>query len=236
MIARQLKDSLGEGRILGNIGLAYASLGEFEKAIDYQEQALIIQRRIGDSSSEGNALGNLGNAYYSQGDFREAIVHYKLRLKIARKIGDRRGEASGLAGMGLSHSGLGNVEKAVAYQEQAMAISTLQSRNTNWPRTVMARPTLAIELQPEHDRSWGPDPPKLLHTPDASRDPALAPTGTWTGRTQPSLAAAVGSSTVFITSLLVHMRLLGNSAWQAVENVKTPRLPVTIAPVVKPTI
>jgi tetratricopeptide (TPR) repeat protein len=52
----------GEGNALGNLGLAYAALGETRKAIDYYEQRLVIAREIGDRRGEGNALANMGLA------------------------------------------------------------------------------------------------------------------------------------------------------------------------------
>ncbi len=52
----------GEGISLGNLGLTYHNLGQVDKAIEYQEQALIISREIGDRRDEGSDLGNLGLA------------------------------------------------------------------------------------------------------------------------------------------------------------------------------
>ena len=54
--------------MLGSLGVAYYSLGDYAKAIDYLQQHLTIARQIKDRESEGIALGNLGNAYYSLGD------------------------------------------------------------------------------------------------------------------------------------------------------------------------
>ena len=48
------------GAHLGNLGKAYAALGEVRRAIEYYEQALVISREIGDRRGEGNDLGNLG--------------------------------------------------------------------------------------------------------------------------------------------------------------------------------
>ena len=45
-----------------SLGLAYANLGEYQKAIDLYEKTLEIARRIGNVRGEGNALGNMGNA------------------------------------------------------------------------------------------------------------------------------------------------------------------------------
>jgi len=68
-----LGDRQGEGTNLGNLGLAYADLGEARRAIDYYKQHLVIAREIGDRGGEGNALGNLGRAYAALGNARKAI-------------------------------------------------------------------------------------------------------------------------------------------------------------------
>jgi len=43
----------GEGADLGNLGAAYADLGEPRRAIEYYEAALAIARAIGDRRGEG---------------------------------------------------------------------------------------------------------------------------------------------------------------------------------------
>ncbi|MBS9773209.1 MAG: tetratricopeptide repeat protein, partial [Trichodesmium erythraeum GBRTRLIN201] len=45
------------------IGIAYHSLGKFERSIEYFQQQLIIAREIKDRQSESQALGNLGIVY-----------------------------------------------------------------------------------------------------------------------------------------------------------------------------
>jgi len=55
------------------LGNAYASLGDFNKAIEYHTQHLAIAKEVGDRAGEVIAYGSLGNAYQSQGDFSKAI-------------------------------------------------------------------------------------------------------------------------------------------------------------------
>jgi tetratricopeptide (TPR) repeat protein len=117
-----LKNKKMEGSHLGNLGLAYAALGDACKAIGYYEQHLAIAREIGDRSGEGNALGNLGLAYADLGDARKAIEYYEQHLAIAREIGDRRGEGNALGNLGLAYADLGDARKAIEYYEQALAI------------------------------------------------------------------------------------------------------------------
>ncbi|MCX6676754.1 MAG: tetratricopeptide repeat protein [Methanothrix sp.] len=120
--ARQLKDKSMEGVHLGNMGNAYANLGDARKAIEHYEQALAISCEIGNRRDEGGALGNMGCAYYILGDARKAIEYHEQHLTIAREMGDRRGEGSALSNMGLAYYSLGDACKAIEYHEQALVI------------------------------------------------------------------------------------------------------------------
>ena len=121
--ARQTKDRAAEGRHLGTLGLAYDSLGEYRRAIDYHEQHLGISREIGDRMGEGHALGNLGLAYHFLGEYRRAIECHEEDLDIARDIRDRSGEGSALGNLGLAYHCLGDYRRATVYHEQYLAIA-----------------------------------------------------------------------------------------------------------------
>ena len=120
---RRLGDRLGEGVALGNLGLAWARLGELRKAIEYHERNLVIALEIVDRRGEGNALGNLGLAWAELGEPRKAIEFHELALVISREIGDRRGEGNALGNLGVAWRDLGEPRKAIERQEQALVIS-----------------------------------------------------------------------------------------------------------------
>ena len=52
-IAKEIGDRAGEGRAYGNLGNAYDSLGDYQKAIEYHEKHLKIAKEIGDRAGEG---------------------------------------------------------------------------------------------------------------------------------------------------------------------------------------
>jgi len=120
--ARKLGNRSSEGVHLGNLGLAYADLGEARQAIAFYEQVLSIIREIGDRRGEGNALGNLGNAYAALGEARQAIAFYEQALAIARDISDKRNEGNWLGNLGLAYAALGETRRAIAFYEQALSI------------------------------------------------------------------------------------------------------------------
>ena len=86
-------DRAGEGKAYCNLGNAYNSLGDFQKAIEYHERHLKISKKVGDRAGEGIAYGNLGNAYHSLGDFQQAIEYHERHLKISKEVGDRAGNS-----------------------------------------------------------------------------------------------------------------------------------------------
>ena len=120
--ARRLKDRRAEGNHLGNLGLAYAVLGETRKAIEFHEQALAIDRDIGDRRGEGADLCNLGTAYAALGETRKAIEFHEQQLTITREIGDRRGESAALGNLAIAYAALGETRKAINVHEQALAV------------------------------------------------------------------------------------------------------------------
>src|SRR6478672_9301011 len=122
IIYREIKDRIGEGRVLGNLGVTYKSLGDYAKAIEYQQQSLVIKREIKDREGEGASLGNLGIAYASLGDYAKAIEYQQQRLVITREIKDRLGEGQSLGNLGIAYYHLGDYAKTIEYHQQSLAI------------------------------------------------------------------------------------------------------------------
>ena len=77
----------GEGNALGNLGLAYADLGDARKAIEFHEQALTIDREIRNRSGEAISSWNLGLEYEKAGDLRRAVEMMQACVDYEREIG-----------------------------------------------------------------------------------------------------------------------------------------------------
>ena len=121
--ARMLKNRGAEGAHLGNLGLAYASLGDYRRAIEYHDQHLAITREVSDRRGESYGLINLGTAHYELREYERAVSYYDQALAISHDIGDRRGEAYGARGLGVAYCSLGEYPRAIGYHEQQLAIS-----------------------------------------------------------------------------------------------------------------
>ncbi len=90
--ARAGGDRRGEGAALGNLGIAYAALGQVETAIGFYEQDLVIAREIGDRRGEANACWNRGNALVKLGRVAEAIPLMEVCVAFERELGHPNAE------------------------------------------------------------------------------------------------------------------------------------------------
>ncbi|MBW4493294.1 MAG: tetratricopeptide repeat protein [Oscillatoria princeps RMCB-10] len=122
IIYTAIHDRQGQASSLGNLGITYDSLGDFEKAIEYHEVHLAISREIKDRQGESNSLGNLGIAYSSLGQYEKAITFHEQSLAISRELKDRQGEASSLGSLGNAYDSLGDFERAIDFHKQSLAI------------------------------------------------------------------------------------------------------------------
>ena len=73
------------------LGLTIHELGDYNKAIDYHNQALDIAKRISDVYVECKCYTNLGVAAHSLGDYHKATNYHNKSLEIAKRIGDVAG-------------------------------------------------------------------------------------------------------------------------------------------------
>ena len=108
---------------LGSLGSAYLLLGQFERAIEFYEEALATAREISYHRLEGNTLGNLGTSYLDLGQVERAIQLYEEALAIFREIGDRWAEGATFGNLGRAYCALGQVEQAIEFHEEALTIT-----------------------------------------------------------------------------------------------------------------
>ena len=106
-----------------NLGIAYKSLGDSNKAIKLYELALSIAKETGDRKSQRDAYINLGDAYQSLGDFKNAIEYSKLGLSIAKESGDKKRQGGVYINLGIAHLSLGDSDKAITLNELGLSIA-----------------------------------------------------------------------------------------------------------------
>jgi len=117
------RNAASQMNILIQLGSAYFSLSEFNRAIELYDQALSLARKLGDRCGEANSLIGLGYAYNSLEQYQQAIQFHQQSLNIFRTIDDQQGQASNLNSLGNAYSSLGQYQKAIQFYQQALEIS-----------------------------------------------------------------------------------------------------------------
>lgn len=112
-------------RSYNNIGHLYYKLGDYEKAIEYNNKALVMLEKLGEKGLEtATSYNNLGKIYASLSEYEKAIEFNKKALAISEKIlgiGLLK-TATSYNSMGLVYYHLKDYEKAYNYNLKAYNI------------------------------------------------------------------------------------------------------------------
>lgn len=120
---RRMGDRHGEALAQSGLGDAWLSRGDGDKAIEYQQQAVVIFKECGDRRREGLALSGLGSACLFHCQVERAIEFFEQALAIAREIGDRRAEGKALGDLGLVWTAVDYDSHAISFHQQRLAIA-----------------------------------------------------------------------------------------------------------------
>ena len=123
VIAGSQREQVCYRNSLSYLGSCYRSLGQYEKAIAFNQQCLDISKEMEDWQGVAISLGNLGFCYKSLGKYDKAIAYHQQYHDISEEIGDRQGVAISLVNLGICYGSLGQSEKAFAYFQQHHHIS-----------------------------------------------------------------------------------------------------------------
>jgi pentatricopeptide repeat protein len=118
--SKMLKDRIGEAETLDNLGFSYASLGQYDVAIDYYKQSLEVQKQTGRLTGVAAPLLNMGLAYFKLGRYREAAAYYEQALAVWRQAKDRTGEALTLANLMSTWSALEAPRLAIFFGKESV--------------------------------------------------------------------------------------------------------------------
>jgi CHAT domain-containing protein/uncharacterized protein HemY len=118
--AQAAGDHGGEAKVLRSIGLAYSSLGEKQKALNFFDQALVAFRAVGDDGGEANTLTAIGVVYSYLDEKQKALDSYSQALPLCRARDDRACEVFALYKIADIYSNLGDKEKALDYFNQSL--------------------------------------------------------------------------------------------------------------------
>lgn len=129
LISRECLQELGElglrrelSECLHNLGVNASFRGEYESAMEYLEEAILLGREC-DHILWPTYLLWLGHVYFLLGEYEQGLLSLQKSYDIFDRKGTLWGAAFALSKMGLAADGLGEHSQAMHYHRQALSIS-----------------------------------------------------------------------------------------------------------------
>lgn len=119
---RETNNKKEEARVLDNIGMAFAAIGDASAALEYFQKALKIREKELKHLGEYVTRSNLGYARTLRREFPEALNQLRQAQYLSQLAHDQRFEAYTLMRMGAVHFALEEKDKALASYTQALEI------------------------------------------------------------------------------------------------------------------
>ncbi len=121
-LLEKVKDKEEKSKILGEVGIIFRYLGEFDEALEYYEKALKFNEDFEIKEGIATQLGNIGVVFNIRGELDKASEYYEKALKLNVELGERRGIAAQLGNIGNLYKNKGEFDKALEYYEKALII------------------------------------------------------------------------------------------------------------------
>ena len=123
---RRVEGTQEKARILTLLGNSQRALGEYQRSIDFHQEALEIARDAGDSPCEIANYNHLSRTYVAQKNYAQAINYSQRALIISRQTGNKTGEANALTNLGYSEVMQAQQLEVIEAETYEMAINYLQ--------------------------------------------------------------------------------------------------------------
>ncbi len=131
------------GSTLKTQGVAQYILGNYQKAIDFYNQALVIFNKLKLPEHIANSLNNLGVTYFELGDNDTAIDYHSKSLVIRENLGDEKKIALSLNNIGSIYHRKADYTKAIEYYTRSADIKEKLELFKTYGNTLTSR-TLKI--------------------------------------------------------------------------------------------
>ncbi len=112
---------------LANYGLCLIALGDFDRALALQTEAIEIYTEIGRDSERAIQLAALGGLYFRIGDTERALETLRSAIVEQERVGDTQGQASTLRVAGNASAAMGRHEDALDYLRRSAQIDGNQN-------------------------------------------------------------------------------------------------------------
>lgn len=110
------------GNIQTNLGSVYAEMGQYDKALIHQHQALTIYQQAGNTAGIASSYHNIGYIESEQQNYAAALDAFRRAIALREKIHDRFGAAETRNNLGMLFSEMGRQKEALHALFQALPV------------------------------------------------------------------------------------------------------------------
>ena len=134
-------------KILNALAICHSFQAEYDKALSYHFQSLIMAERSGNQKAVSNSLSNIGVLHFQMKNDSLALQYYLKSKKIKSEIKYKTDIDRLFINIGLSYANLHQFDSANHYLESALAIRNID----DWNVQLNARRPLACFSQSKRD-------------------------------------------------------------------------------------
>ena len=102
-----------QGRALYNLGNLMSSQGNFDEAISYFDQSLVLFEEASDQLGIAQNLTNSGLVHVHRGDYSKAQENYETAILIFKELNAMRGLSNALNNLAIVYINIGDYEKGI---------------------------------------------------------------------------------------------------------------------------
>ncbi len=117
-----LKDTIGLGSSLTNLGVSYSRKGSYDKSLEAYFDAVKYLESQNDIGSASNAYTNIGKNYKQLKEYDRALEYYERALKIKLDLENEQGAGRVYNNMGTTCIELGEYDRALEYYFKALEL------------------------------------------------------------------------------------------------------------------
>lgn len=108
--------------MLNSLALAYTLKADYDKALDYNFQSLVIREGEGNKAEISISLNNIGLVYFKLKNYEKAVEYYEKSLLFKKEANDTYDLDRLLINLGISHVHLKKPDQAKKYIEEGLKI------------------------------------------------------------------------------------------------------------------
>jgi len=120
---RKIKDKDNESLILMSMGNLYGDMGQWDKAIEYLQNSLLITEKLNNLKRKARIITNIGVTYLFKGDMSTGYVTLNESLTICEMIKAEDIYIRALNNMGIYYDIVGEWKKALEIYKKSLSIS-----------------------------------------------------------------------------------------------------------------